>query len=427
MAYYNTWNPVYNFVMKVKKDYINNYGPVEYVEYGDDTCLEYWIKKLQDFEAIDKIKLLEINQFNEFILLRYARYSNVYQESDILPNEIWDVHNGLYLECRSITIDLKREEIVLCPFKKFRNLNECPENSLENITEKIKTAKTIEITNKLDGSMQCARWYNGDLIMSGSQAINPEYSWRLQDGYDRLRKQSNYISMLKENSIFTFIFEYITLKDSHIVKYSKEQEGLYLIGMRNVATGEQLNYKEVVDIANKYGVLTTEIYNKSFDQILKETKIVTSDKQEGFVVNIDGHMIKVKMDDYVQTHRALSQISSINLTIRSIADNKIDDLLSKIPLAYQPRVFAVMKVVKKYIKETDLIVNSYVLMAPKEDKKQFMTWVDKNVPKKYKTYVKNVYLNIPNNYLKSGNDKQPHYIRLKDMGVENYSSIFEEE
>lgn len=427
MAYYNTWNPVYNFVMKIKKNYLDRFETIDYNQHQDKTCFEFWIDQLQDEDALEKIKLLEINQFNEFILLRYARYSNVYEETDILPNEVWDLYDGFYMECRSLVIDLRREEIVLAPFKKFRNLNECPENSLENITEKIRTAKTIEISNKLDGSMQSARWYCNRVIMSGSQAINPARSWRLQDGYRRLIEKENYVTMLKENPVYTFIFEYITLEDSHVVKYSKEQEGLYLIGMRNVATGEQLNYKQVIAMANKYDVLTTEIYDKTFEQILQETKTVKSDKQEGFVINIDGHMVKVKMDDYTQIHRMLSKVSSINLTIRCIADNTVDDLLSKIPVAYQSRVFAVMKIVKRYIEKVNCIVNSYVLMAPKGDRKEFMVWVEENVPKKYKSYVKNVYLGIPNNYIKSGSDKQPHYLRLKDMGVDDYGSIFEEE
>ena len=66
-----------------------------------------------------------------------------------------------FLECRSVVINLKTEEIVIAPFKKFRNLNECPENDIKVVTEEIKNAKTVEITNKLDGSMQCVRWYNG--------------------------------------------------------------------------------------------------------------------------------------------------------------------------------------------------------------------------------------------------------------------------
>ena len=83
--------------------------------------------------------------------------------------------------------------------------------------------------------------------------------------------------------------------------------------------------------------------DKTFEEILEDVKTIKSDEQEGFVVNIDGHMIKVKGDDYVQIHRVLSKISSINLIIESVAENKIDDLISKVPAAYRERVFIVEK------------------------------------------------------------------------------------
>lgn len=422
-----TWNPVFTFVIDIKRKYTAKFGGVEYRKYGEDTCLEYWIKQLQDKDAIAKVKLLEINQCDEFILLRYGNYAKVCEETDMEPTDIWNLYNGFYLECRSLVIDLKRECMVLTPFAKFRNLNECPENSVEAITAKIESAKVVEITNKLDGSMQSARWYNGKLFMAGSQAIDVNASWRLADGYTRMNANENYIVMLKENPEYTFIFEYIALKDAHVVKYTKDQEGLYLIGIRNVATGKQFYYKEVLEFAAKYNVLTTEIFQKTFAKILEETKVVKSDKQEGFVINIDGYLLKVKMDDYVYIHKVLSKLSSVNLVIRSIADDTFDDLISKIPIVYQPRVLAVAKVVFDYIRDTDERVSSYYNIAPKENRKDFMIWVENHVPKKFKSYVKNRYLNLNNNYIKSGSENQPHYLLLKDMGVEDYDAIFEVE
>lgn len=422
-----TWNPVFNFVMDIKRKYTAKFGGVEYRKYGENTCFEYWIEQLQDQDAIAKVKLLEINQRDEFILLRYGNYAKVCKETDMELADIWNLYDGFYLECRSLVIDLKRECMVLTPFAKFRNLNECPENSIEAITAKIENAKVVEITNKLDGSMQSARWYNGKLFMAGSQAIDSAASWRLSDGYCRMNAKENYIAMLKENPEYTFIFEYIALKDAHVVKYTKEQEGLYLIGIRNVATGKQLYYKEVLVFAAKYNVLTTEIFQKTFAEILEEIKVVKSDKQEGFVVNIDGYLLKVKMDDYVHIHKVLAKLSSVNLVVRSIADDTFDDLISKIPAVYQPRVLAVAKVVFDYIRDTDERVSSYYNIAPKENRKDFMIWIDQNVPKKFRNYVRNRYLNVKNNYIKSGNESQPRYLLLKDMGVEDYTAIFEVE
>ena len=260
--------------------------------------------------------------------------------------------------------------------------------------------------------------------MTGSQALCQEKSWRLADGFKMLVDENKQMAI--DNPKLTFIYEYISLADVHVVKYTKEQEGLYLIGIRDVTTGRQLSYKEVAEFATRYNVPMTEIYNKTFDQIIKEVKTIKSDEQEGFVVNIDGHMIKVKGDDYVQIHRILSKISSINLIIESVAENRVDDLISKVPAAYRERVQIVEKIVLDYVKNMEAEVQKYFDAAPKNDKKSFMIWAESNVPKKYKGYVRNKYLGIENNYVKYGSEKCPAYKKLKEMGISDYKAIFKE-
>jgi len=425
-----TWNPVFNFVMDVKSRYVGKFCKPEYKTYLFDnkeiSCLEYWIRRLDENRDYEKIKYLEINQEREFVLLRYARFSSVIDgEIEFLSHEFWEQDDGFFRECRSIVIDLSQEKIVLAPFRKFHNLNEVPENAVDIVTEEIKNAKLVEITNKLDGSMQSVSWYNGAIFMAGSQALSREKSWRLADGYSRLTDSMITASMM--NRHWTFIYEYIALKDSHVVKYTKEQEGLYLIGIRDNLTGRQFSYKEVAEIAHFYNIPMTEIYDKTFADVLAEVKVIKSDQQEGFVLNIDGHMIKVKGDDYVHIHRVLSQISSINLVIRAIAENQIDDVYSKVPTAYKSRITSVEKVVRRYVAETDKIVRDLYEKAPKTERKEFMLWIDANVPKKYRGFVRNMYLGKESNYLKRGSAKTPHYLKLTEMGVTDYKSIFKED
>jgi hypothetical protein len=260
--------------------------------------------------------------------------------------------------------------------------------------------------------------------MSGSQSIDINNSWRLKDGYNILMSQNNYIEMIKNNPNYTFIFEYISLKDAHVVNYVKEDEGLYLLGMRNVFTGKQLSYGEVKKYADKYNIKTIQLFNKTFSEIIKDTKIYKSYEMEGYVLNIDGHFVKIKTDDYVQIHRILSNISSINLIIKHIADNTFDDLVSKVPESYKWRIMKVANIVFDYIKNTDNIINQYFIEAPKNNIKDFMIWVDSNIPKELNGYVKNKYLGKGYNLIKSGNENSPKYKKLKDMGIDNYSEIF---
>lgn len=435
------WNPVLNKVIEIKNEYKKRFGYISYY-YKDgytsesQTCVERWIEHLNGIEPFNQYKeyedmfsCLEMNQCDTFVLIRYARYSNVYDgETEVSGEDFWDRYDGFYRECRSVVIDVKNECLVLTPFKKFFNINELEETSYGNVKNRINKATYIEFTDKLDGSMQSARWYDNKIVMSGSQAINPSNSWRLEDGYRMINSLSGYKDMLKHFPTCTFIFEYISLKDAHVVKYKKEQEGLYLIGIRDVNTGVELPYRTVIYIANEYHIPTTKLFDKNLDEIMSELDDKKSDEAEGFVVNIDGFKVKIKYNDYVYIHKALSKLSSINLVIRSIADDKYDDLLSKLPIAYHENVKKVSNIVFNYIKETRNKIREYYNAAPKNSKKDFMLYVDQNVPKQYKGYCRDMYYGKAFNVIKSHEKTRcPHYKKLKDMGVENYNKLFLED
>lgn len=414
-----SWNPVYNFVIKVKHDYQKKYGKENTFENPTDkTILEYWIDVLGDQEYIDRIKPLIINQYEHMVLLRYGNFATIGKNADL--NDFWDLYDGFYKECRSIVIDLEKERIVICPFKKFRNLGECEENTIENIRERINGAKCVEFSNKLDGSMQCATWYNDRLLVAGSQAIDPDNSWRLQDGISMLNANPNYIRMIQSYPMYTFIFEYISVKDAHVVKYTKEQEGMYLIGIRNSETGEQASYARVTAFSKMFDVPCTQLFATTFDNVLEDIKTIKSDEQEGFVLNIDGYMVKIKGDDYVQIHKIISAFSSPNIIIKSLADGNFDDLLAKIPAAYKEKALKIRYLISEYIATTEEKVTDYYDKAPKTSIKDFMIWVDHNVEPQYRGYVRNRYLGIESDYIKSGNEKSPHYKTLKEMGIDEW-------
>ena len=421
----NSWNPVLNKFVEIKNKHKENFG-YAITDYENGlTCIEQMVNNLNSKKYIDLIKPLQLTQYNNLLLIRYGRYSDVFSgEEDITYDSFWEMYDGFYQECRSVVINVETDELVLVPFKKFRNLNECEENSLPNIVKRIQSAKCVEFSNKLDGSMQSARWYQGKIILAGSMALDVNNSWRLKDGYRMLNENEGYKKMLIQHPRLTFIFEYISIKDAHVVNYKKEQEGLYLIGIRNLC-GLEYSYSDVLDYANYYNIPTTELFNKTLDEIVNELDDKKSNEAEGFVINIDGYKVKIKYNDYTNMHHVLSSISSINLIIKNIADDTFDDMLSKVPHSYRDRVLKVANIVFRYINNIDKEVNSYIENAPKENKKSFMIYVNKNVPKSLQSYVREKYFGNGVNYIKSHiNTDCPHYKRLKDMGITNYSEIF---
>ncbi|MCX7746916.1 MAG: hypothetical protein N2645_08500 [Clostridia bacterium] len=405
MKGYN-WNPVFNLLLKIKNDYIETFGAL------DSNRFEDWLMRLGKKEYDNIFCCLEVKQHNHFILIRYGMSE--------MHESMWLDPESIYRECRSIVIDIDREQLVLVPLRKFFNLNEVDENRLERVQCEIQNAKSVEITDKMDGSMQSARYYHGDIFISGSMALDKSCSWRLADGYSKLTQ--NHKKMIVENPEFTFVFEYISIKDAHVVVYSKEQEGMYLIGMRNVFTGKQLSYKEVWDFAVRYQVPMTKIEDRSFDEIMQDAKKYKSNEKEGWVLNIDGHLIKIKCDDYVDLHRVLNKFSSVNTIIRNIADDTYDDLIGKVPENYRDRVRRIAKVIYTYRNNINEKIEDYYTKAPKEDRKEYMTWVTNHCPKEIQGYLRKKYLNEDYHVLKTNYIKSTKYKNLSELGLDHECS-----
>lgn len=408
------WNQVYKIIMLIKEDY--------QVTFGDgETNFKTWLKKLDNTVWNKFAEQLQFTQDNNLLLVRYGLHD--------LEVGLWENPNSIYRETRSLVIDLAEDSIVLCPFRKFFNLNEVEENKLENIIEEMTSDETngrVYFMNKLDGSMQSARWYNGRVVMSGSRSLNPKQSWRLEEGLKMLDEQ--YITMLIDNPQYTFIFEFIHLNDQHVVHYTKEQEGLYLIGARNVYTGKELTIEDLTILAKLYDIKVVEREAITLEEVLEKAKEVKCSEKEGWVLDINGHKVKIKADDYVQLHRCLDYVSSINVIIRNVARGTIDDLIAKIPDQYKHRVTKIAQLFLDEKNRREKAVIEYYEQAPKEDKKEFMIWVDSNVDTALKGYVKMHYLNKPYNVFIGKNlfnEEKTQYYKANELGVNvDYSAIF---
>ena len=395
------WNCVYNTVMTIKDEYNKKHK-------DNNLNFDDW---LSDSKYSSLFEPLSVSQTDEFILIRYGL--------EALKTGLWKDKHSIYRECRSIIIDLQNESIVICPFRKFFNLNQVEETKEQYVMKKIKKCKVFEVSNKIDGSMQSARLYNGKIILSGSRSMNPEMSWRLKEGYSMLT--DNHIKMIKENPNLTFIFECVNLKDSHVVIYDKQDENLYLIGIRDVYTGKQLYYKDIFEFAKKYNVPVVEQEIKTIEQLLSEMSKYNSHEKEGWVVNIDGLLVKIKCDNYSSVHAILDSMGSVNIVLRSIANNTYDDLISKLPEIHRYKIEKLSLKIFKYMEETEKKVDEMFAKSPKNSIQEFMTWVDKNCDKDIRGYVKCKYLNKEYNVLKFGR----RYKRLKDIGLlpEDYDDM----
>ena len=393
-----SWNVALNKVIEIKKAYIDRFGEARLYTHNSRTCLDHWVNELGMKEYKDILSDLHKNEKDGMILLRYRL------PHPIDGKDFYRAYDGLMTECRSVVIDLKKETLVLVPFKKFRNLNECEETSEANIRERLEKAEVVEFSDKLDGSMQSARFYDGKLIVAGSRSIDRGASFRLDNGYRFIETHENYLSMLKDHPDLTFIFEYIADDDPHVVDYSSKEKGLYLIGIRDVSSGREFHYHEVHSFAERYDIMTTTLSSTDIDGAMEILATVDGKQKEGFVVNIDGFRIKMKSEEYVALNTAIWGLLDDHVLFNTVKADLLDDVLPKINEPMRSEVLEKANRIISFMKERESITEKHLSELEEQglnDKKDAMIWIAKNVPEEYASFVRNAYLGNDVDYLKN--------------------------
>lgn len=138
------------------------------------------------------------------------------------------------LECRGTIVD-KDWNVVVLPFKKIFNYG-------ENGTT-VDPELDVIVPRKMNGFMGCiTRAWEDMCIYSTSGSMTSDHN--------------EYIKELVTNPVhdfgkgFTYIFEICHQDDPHIIN---EEVGAYLIGIRNIRTGELLTENQLDIVAKEYG------------------------------------------------------------------------------------------------------------------------------------------------------------------------------
>lgn len=400
------WNKAFEKIMKIKHEYVCTFGSEDLV-----LNIDYWVEKLNVDEYVRFLAPLQTTHYSGLLLVRYG--------IDDEARGLWVDKNSIYRQCRSLVVDLENEKIVLSPFRKFFNINEVEENKVEDVINAIEAAEIFEVADKMDGSMISARWYDGEVILSTSKSLDRKSSWRLDDAYRMAESNHKIVFMLMDHPNITFVFEYISLRDAHTVAYKKEDEGLYVIGAINVLTGHEWRYKDVLDVAKFYGVPSTAMEDISLEEMLRRMRTESGDKKEGWVINIDGHKIKIKCDDYVSLHRVISASTSINAIIKAIANGNLGDIKSKLSDGHRGIVEEKAKEIYLYMNSLNDEIEKVYKSRPSDDKKEFMIWVDSQ-DKYLQKYLRMKYLSQEYSTLKA-RDRYVSYREIKGYLDRNFT------
>lgn len=401
-------------LIDIIKEVKNEAGKLPEFNYdkGNTTCFQRWLKETNS-PYQDLFHAINIKQNVTKLLFKYKDFEKLFYNTDVNYHDFWNMYDGIYRECRGLVYDIKKEEIVALPFPKFFNIDEQPETSSENIQKLIQKAERIEFSDKMDGTLIISRWYENEVFSClGGTLEEKDYIIRYAKKH---LDNEKFQKLLHDYEEWTVLFECISPNNQLVVVYSEKDYGLHLIGMRNVKTGELKPYSEIEQIARKYEVPVTEKYNMTFDEILQSRKNFKHTDKEGYVMFLDGMLVKIKCEDYLLLHKMMRRHISKNAIIKAVVDNTIDDMIAgNDDENIQKVIYETLEVIQDYVSKMEAKIQELYENAPKE-KVDFFKYANE-LPKPYSKYVKFKYQNQPYSVLvEFQSEKAVSYVRYADI------------
>lgn len=218
----------------------------------------------------------------------------------------WD---DVTLQCRGLV--MHGEQVVARSFPKFFN-------DTEHAEGEVPWHLPSEVTEKLDGSLLIAFYFDGDWRFStrGSftspQAIRGEQIFRQRYSTDLLATG------------FTYLFEVIYPENRIVVDYGS-REDCVLLAVVNPKTGTELSLDDVASDL-------TKVRRLSADADLRQLRSLIRDTEEGYVIRFaNGFRVKVKGQRYIELHRILMGVSSRSIWENLSQRQSFDELLAVVP------------------------------------------------------------------------------------------------
>lgn len=224
-------------------------------------------------------------------------------------------------ECRGLIFDTATGKLLSRPYHKFFNVGEREETKEEIIN----WALPHVILEKLDGSMiRPIPTPEGFRLATKAGitdvAMNAEYFIADKPEY------SSFIAAMFDGGM-TPIFEWCSRKNRIVVDYPEDK--LILTGIRNTVKGNYLPDYNMVELGLNYDIPVVKSIARcdSYSENVLDA-IRMWDDGEGVVIRFDnGHMVKVKADEYILRHRSKEQINSEKNIIQVILNDSVDDMI----------------------------------------------------------------------------------------------------
>lgn len=222
-------------------------------------------------------------------------------------DNVWD---HITRRCRGLIFNINTLEIVARPFEKFFNLGTAGMPETDPSTWAGSAPDDIlfgnpEVWEKMDGFLATLYSYNGkSYIASKGSFHSPHAKWA-----------SSQVSKNWQWPVgYTPVFEGITSSLRIVVDYGK-REGLTLLALINIETGEELDAGLLREWAALNALKTPDLYPISLEDARADSLKECVKNFEGYVLiwRIPGQTpfrLKVKYLDYLRLHRMVCGVSA---------------------------------------------------------------------------------------------------------------------
>ncbi len=277
------------------------------INHIDDVLLQ--IEERPEFKVMDKGWYTVINYMvafeDTFSLIRHRTHYNMWMRR----------------ECRGLIFDTATGNLISRPYHKFFNVGERAETNLD----KIDLTQPHVVLEKLDGSMirpipTPEGFRLGTKAGVTDVAMNAEYFVADKPEYAKFIKSSFACGL-------TPIFEWCSRKNRIVVDYPDDQ--LILTAVRDMRSGNYISYSQMVETGKNYDIPVVKAIAGDETDIEKIVDHIRKwDDGEGVVIRFEnGHMVKIKADEYVLRHRSKEQINSEKNIIQVILNDSVDDMI----------------------------------------------------------------------------------------------------
>lgn len=281
-------------------------------------------------------------------------------------------------ECRGLIFN-SDNELISRPYHKFFNVGEKEELGIDQVDFNT----PHRVYEKLDGSMirpipidmKTGDFRLGTKAGVTDVAMNAE-TW--------VASKPNYNTFIRQMVTYglTPIFEWCSRKNRIVVDYPEDR--LVLTAIRDTIDGNYLTYDNLNALAQIHNIDLVKSYENNSEDVVHQVRKWNTD-DEGIVIRFDeGHMLKVKSENYLQLHKGKSAIANERNVVELVVNDKVDDVvpllstddadrLRKFQLAFWFQVDeCVSDIVDTYLNEGGADIT---------DKKQFATQFVSTLPR----------------------------------------------